>query len=97
MSERMTRSRKRQLDWTYGITVYNNNSGSTNDDFVTKHVKSSKNKKNEDAEQNDKSWDSNNIILEEKRQERDVSPEPNPIYYRKILTTATVHQSNVNE
>lgn len=94
MSQRMTRSRKRKIEEenfeNFGIVV--DEFGCIAEDYCPKSLKPATNKKNEDEE----AWDSN-YVVEIKRQRRDESPESNPVYYRKILTSATVHRSDLNK
>lgn len=90
MSQRMTRSRKRQIDEEnfekFGIVV--DEFGCIADDFGTNSLKTVKKHDDEDP------WDAN-YVVEVKRQKRDESPESNPVYFRKVLTTATVHRQDL--
>lgn len=89
MCQRLTRSRKRQLEENlenFGIAV--DDYGFSIDDFDNKTGVVSKVNKNE----SEQSWDCN-LVLEVKKMKRDVSPETSPTYFRKVITTVQVHQA----
>lgn len=92
MSQRMTRSRKRKIEEenfeSLGIVV--DEFGCIAEDYCPKSAKPVNSKKNDDEE----AWDTN-YVVEVKRQRRDESPDSNPVYFRKILTSATVHRSDL--
>lgn len=87
----MTRSRKRQIEENFesiGVVVDEFGYDISHELGTSKSVKSTKNKRNEDEEP----WDCN-YVVEVKRRKRDESPESNPVYFRKVLTTAQVHRN----
>uniref|UniRef100_A0A336L4Y7 CSON004421 protein n=1 Tax=Culicoides sonorensis TaxID=179676 RepID=A0A336L4Y7_CULSO len=95
MSQRLTRSRKRQIEENienFGIAV--DDYGCTIDDFSTnKSPIKTKNRKNENDEDG---WEYSKV-MEVKRLKRDDSPDTSPIYFRKIMTVASVHPEKVKE